>query len=204
MAGTICIRLATEADAPDMLTIYAPVVRETAISFELDPPSVAEFSRRVRNTLPNMAWLVCEIEGRVAGYAYAGPLRSRLAYQWSVETTVYVRPDFYRFGVGTAVYTSLFACLRIQGYRNAYGGIALPNPASVALHERLGFTHIGTYRKVGYKLGAWHDVGWWQLELAMLDSELDSEPKPPTPLSQIDDTKAFRDCLTRGMSKLRL
>ena len=133
------IRLATEADAKAMLAIYAPVVRKTAISFELHLPSVDEFRSRVRSTLERAPWLVCEIGGYVAGYAYAGPLRTREAYQWSVEVTVYVHPDYRRHGVGSAVYTSLFECLRFQGYLNAYGGIALPNPGSISLHESMGF-----------------------------------------------------------------
>ena len=193
------IRLATEADAKAMLAIYAPVVRKTAISFELHPPSVDEFRSRVRSTLERAPWLVCEIGGYVAGYAYAGPLRTREAYQWSVEVTVYVHPDYRRHGVGSAVYTSLFECLRFQGYMNAYGGIALPNPGSIGLHESMGFFHIGTYRNVGYKLGAWHDVGWWQLELM---SPMD-KPAPPRLLPEVLDTDEFRECLSRGLTKLR-
>ena len=115
MNETCEIRLATEADAEDMLAIYTPVVLETAISFELEPPSVDEFRSRIRSTLTRTPWLVCEINGEVAGYAYAGPLRTRAAYQWSVEVTVYVHADYRRHGVGSAVYTSLFSCLRHQG-----------------------------------------------------------------------------------------
>ena len=194
------IRLATEADAEAMLAIYTPVVLDTAISFELVPPSVDEFKSRVRSTLTRTPWLVCEIDGKVAGYAYAGALRTRAAYQWSVEVTVYVNADHRRLGVGSAVYTSLFACLRLQGFMNAYGGIALPNPASVALHESMGFSHIGTYRNVGYKLGAWHDVGWWQLEL----TKPQLEPSPPRVLPEVMASEAFRTCLSSGLTELRL
>ena len=194
------IRLATETDAEAMLEIYAPVVRETAISFELEPPSAAEFRARVRSTLAQTPWLVCEIDGQVAGYAYAGPLRARAAYHWSVETTVYVHSAYRRLGVGSAVYTSLFACLRILGYRNVFGGIRLPNPGSVSLHERLGFAHIGTYRNVGYKLGSWHSVGWWQLEL----QHGDDVPKTPAPLPHLQDTGAFRAGLSSGSDLLKL
>lgn len=193
------IRLAAEADAEAMLAIYAPIVRETAISFELEPPSVDEFQSRVRSTLARAPWLVCGIDDSIAGYAYAGPLRTRAAYQWSVEVTVYVHEDFRRRGVGSAVYTSLFDCLRLQGYMNAYGGIALPNPGSVGLHESLGFFHIGTYRNVGYKLGAWHDVGWWQLEL----SNPASAPRPPRSLPEVRNTDEFSACLSRGLRELR-
>ena len=193
------IRLAAEADTEAMLAIYAPVVRETAISFELEPPSVEEFQSRIRSTLTRAPWLVCEIDSHVAGYAYAGPLRMREAYQWSVEVTVYVHADYRRLGVGSAVYTSLFECLRLQGYTNAYGGIALPNPGSVGLHEGMGFFHIGTYQNVGYKLGAWHDVGWWQLEMKTPSEE----PAPPKLLPEVQHTDEFRECLSRGLTKLR-
>ena len=194
------IRLATEADAEDMLAIYAPVVRDTAISFELEPPSAEEFRSRIRSTLTRAPWLVCEIDGDTAGYAYAGPLKTRAAYQWSVEVTVYVHEDYRRHGVGSAVYTSLFECLRLQGYVNAYGGIALPNPGSVGLHESMGFFHVGTYRNVGYKLGAWHDVGWWQLEI----TSPSVDPTPPRLLPEIRDSEEFRRRLTTGLAKLRL
>ncbi len=193
------IRLATEADAEAMLAIYTPVVLETAISFEIEPPSLDEFKTRIRSTLARTPWLVCEIDGDVAGYAYAGALRTREAYQWSVEITVYVHADYRRLGVGSAVYTSLFDCLRLQGFMNAYGGIALPNPGSVGLHESMGFFHIGTYRNVGYKFGAWHDVGWWQLEL----THPDTEPSPPKPLPALLDTEEFRNCLKAGLTELK-
>ena len=193
------IRLATESDAEAMLAIYTPIVLETAISFELEPPSVDEFRSRIRSTLARTPWLVCEIEGVVAGYAYAGPLRTRAAYQWSVEVTVYVHADFRRHGIGSAVYTSLFDCLRLLGYWNAYGGITLPNAGSVGLHERMGFFHIGTYQNVGYKFEAWHDVGWWQLELAPLPDE----PALPKLLPDIQDTREFRECLSAGVARLR-
>ncbi len=194
------IRLATEADAEAMLAIYSPVVLETAISFELEPPSVEEFRSRISSTLARTPWLVCEIDGKVAGYAYAGPLRTRAAYQWSVEVTVYVHSDFRRHGVGSAVYTSLFDCLRLLGYWNAYGGITLPNAGSVGLHERMGFFHIGAYRNVGYKFGNWHDVGWWQLELAPLPDE----PALPKLLPDIEDSVEFRECVSSGLQMLRL
>ena len=107
---------------------------------------------------------------------------------------MYVHPGFRRLGVGSAVYTSLFECLRLQGYRNAFGGIALPNPGSVKLHESLGFIHVGTYANVGYKLAAWHSVGWWQLEL----QSAAGQPQPPVALPQLRDTEALTSCLLRG------
>ena len=194
------IRLASEGDAESMLAIYAPVVLETAISFELEPPTLDEFQSRVRSTLTRTPWLVCEIDDDVAGYAYAGPLRTRAAYQWSVEVTVYVHENYRRHGVGSAVYTSLFDCLRLLGYWNAYAAITLPNPGSVGLHEEIGFFRIGTYRNVGYKFGAWHDVGWWQSELGPMPEE----PAPPVLLPDLQDSDEFRHCMSRGIAKLRM
>jgi phosphinothricin acetyltransferase len=198
MAATI--RLARESDTPQMLSIYAPVVRETAISFELEPPAEDEFRRRVTDTLRRTPWLVCEERGDIAGYAYAGQYRARAAYQWSVEVSVYVSAAHRRRGVARALYASLFECLRVQGYYRAYAGISLPNAASVELHERLGFGSIGAYRSVGYKLGKWHDVGWWQLALR----ESGSSPSPPLPVQDMSDSPRWRRALESGAGLLRL
>jgi L-amino acid N-acyltransferase YncA len=159
------IRLATADDADDVLAIYGPVVRDTAVSFELEPPSREEMSQRIRSTLERTPWLVAE-EGRpVWGYAYAGPFRARPAYQWTTEAAVYVHPGHRGKGVGRALYTALLAALRSAGYRSVVGGITLPNAASVALHESLGFRPVGAFKAAGFKLGGWHDVGFWQIEL---------------------------------------
>ena len=135
-------------------------------------------ARRVERCLARTPWLVAEREGVVVGYAYAGAHRDRPAYQWSVETSAYVRDDAHRGGVGRALYAELFALLARQGFRNAYAGITLPNDASVGFHEACGFTRVGVYRGVGYKLGAWHDVLW--LERALLPRV--SDPQLPIPL----------------------
>ena len=168
------IRLAIVDDAPQIHAIYAPIVAETAVSFELEPPSVEEMSQRIETTLFTLPWIVCE-QGGIIGYAYAGVFRSRPAYQWTVEVSVYVHADHRGKGVARALYISLFECLRVQGYRTALAGIALPNSASVALHEGLGFRSVGVFHHVGYKLGAWHDVGWWELLLQRLP---DPPPRP--------------------------
>jgi len=171
------IRDASTADAEALLGIYAPAILESAISFETDLPPVEEFGARIARTLAKTPWLVCEEKGAIAGYAYASEHRERKAYRWSVEVSVYVAASARGRGVGRALYTELFAILRRLGYVNAYAGITLPNPASVRLHELLGFAPVGVYRKIGYKFGAWHDVGWWQLALG----EHPREPRPPTP-----------------------
>ncbi len=159
------IRFAAETDATQILDIYAPIVTDTAISFEEVPPSRPEMAGRIRNTLELYPWLTCEEAGRVLGYAYAAGFRSRPAYQWSVEVTAYVRPEAQRKGVGSALYTCLLEILRIQGVINALAGIALPNDASVALHERFGFRPVGVLQDVGFKLMQWHDVEWWALRI---------------------------------------
>ncbi len=157
------LRLATKDDAAEIAAIYRPVVAFTPISFETEPPDAREIEHRIQDTLPAYPWLVCDADGRVAGYAYATRHRTRAAYQWSVDTSVYVHQDWRRCGIGQALYTSLFRVLAAQGYFNAYAGITLPNAESVGLHESVGFQSVGVYRKVGYKFRVWHDVGWWQL-----------------------------------------
>jgi L-amino acid N-acyltransferase YncA len=147
---TTIIRLATPADAPGVQAIYAPVVHETAISFELEPPTVEEIRQRIVKTLERWLWLVCERRGDILGYVYAGQHRTRPAYQWSVDVSAYVHASARRLGVGRALYHSLFSLLALQGFYQAYAGITLPNPASVRLHESLGFQPVGVYRAVGY------------------------------------------------------
>ena len=169
------IRPAVGVDAVEMLAIYAEFVTHTAVSFETEVPSPAEFQQRIADYSAHAPWLVCEAGRRVAGFAYGSRHRERAAYQWSVDVTVYVHGDFRRRGIGVILYRNLFRSLRAQGFCTAYAGITLPNPASVVLHESLGFKPVGVYEGVGYKLGSWHDVGWWGLRL--------QEPlQPPQPL----------------------
>ena len=193
------IRLADEADAGAMLAIYAPYVRETAISFELEPPSEGEFRRRVRSVLEAGLWLLCEAGGNALGYAYAGRFHERRAYRWTVEVTAYVQADHHRKGVGLGLYTSLLGCLALQGFRSAVGIIALPNPASVGLHERMGFAPAGVLRTVGYKHGRWHDVGWWQRALGAHGSS----PEPPRPRASVQGDAEWRRALEAGVALVR-
>ena len=175
------IRLAHEGDARPIAAIYGAIVRETPISFEVEPPDDAEIAQRIRQTLVQYPWLVYERDGRVVGYAYASQYHVRAAYQWSVNVTVYIDERCRRAGVGRALYTSLFRILVKQGYYNAYAGITLPNPGSVGLHEAMGFVPVGVYRLVGFKFGRWHDVGWWQLAL----QEKIDVPALPRPIAEI-------------------
>jgi len=193
------IRLATERDAEQVAAIYAPNVTDSIISFESEPPSADEMNRRIEVTLERYPWLVCERQGRVLGYAYGGSHGSRAAYQWSVDVSVYVHWEAQRAGVGRALYTSLFAALKLQGFYNAYAGATLPNPASVGLHESVGFRVVGVYRGVGYKLGAWHDVVWWHLPLR----ERVADPDPPAGLHSVLGLEEWEAVLRHGLPLLR-
>jgi phosphinothricin acetyltransferase len=175
-------RIATPADAAAMLKIYAPYVANTSITFETEVPSESAFAERIKHYLTEWPWIVCEADGKVVGYAYASRYRERIAYQWSVECSVYVHDDYMRAGVARKLYTSLFAILKKQGYRNVYAVINLPNERSVAFHEKMGFSWFATYEQVGYKLGQWKNVGWWRLII----NAFDDEPEAVLPFGKMD------------------
>jgi len=165
------VRDAAEAgDAAACAAIYAPYVRDTAITFELDPPSAAEMASRIESARKTHAWLVAEDEGRVVGYAYGGEYKSRAAYQWSCEVSVYIARGRHRSGTGRALYEELLARLADRGYHMAVAGMTLPNEASAALHKAMGFTEVGTYKKIGWKNNNWHDVAWTQRPLNTRES----------------------------------
>jgi phosphinothricin acetyltransferase len=197
---TARIRPARESDGTAVAAIYRPSVDGSVISFEIDAPSAAVMARRIVETSRAYPWLVCEVDGHVAGYAYASRHAERAAYRWTVNVSVYVEAAFHRRGIGRALYRSLFAILAAQGYRLACAGITLPNAASVGLHESLGFTPVGVYRAVGYKLGAWRDVGWWQLALARDDGRPPSEPIEMAAVEARPDWPALLAC---GETSLR-
>ena len=176
------IRVAATDDAVAILKIYAPYIENTSYTFETEVPSIESFQERISNYLLAYPWLVCEINGAIAGYAYGSKHRERIAYQWSVEASVYVHDDFQRMGVGQALYTALIEILKLQQFRNVYAVINLPNDKSVAFHEKMGFEYFATYRNVGYKLGKWKDVGWWERQL----NEYAAEPSTPTKFSEMD------------------
>jgi phosphinothricin acetyltransferase len=175
-ADPVTVRLAGGADAADCAAVYAPFVRDTPVSFEESPPSAEGMQAKIEANLMQLPWLVAQRSGAFAGYAYATPHRSRAAYRWAVDTSVYVAAEARRSGVGGVLYRALFAVLSAQGYQRAYAGIALPNPASVGLHEAVGFVPVGVYERVGFKLGRWHDVGWWARTLR--DDPVPTEPIP--------------------------
>lgn len=192
-------RFAEEADAAAIQAIYAPYCESSAVSFETSAPSVDEMGRRIRRTSQQFPWIVGELDRSLLGYAYGSQHSERAAYQWSVDATVYVSPQAQRIGLGRALYTSLFRILALQGYYKAYAGIALPNPASVGLHEAVGFEPVGIYRGVGYKLGRWHDVGWWQISL----QPESAEPSPPHGIQEIRHSPAVQEALKAGELSVR-
>ena len=162
---TRMVRSAGPADAAAIAEIYRPYVTDSCVSFELEPPDEAEMARRVEKVIEWAPWLVCEVDGRVVGYAYASRHRERAAYQWSVEVSAYVRPEVQRGGIARLLYDELFAFLVRQGFYSAFAGITLPNDASVAFHLSMGFTLVGVFHKIGFKHGRWHDVGWYERAL---------------------------------------
>jgi phosphinothricin acetyltransferase len=155
-------------------------------------------TQRMRTISQHYPWIVCEWDGEIAGYVYATKHRERAAYQWSVDVSAYMDAQRRRIGLGRALYTALFRVLVLQGYYKAYAGATLPNPGSVGLHEAMGFQPVGVYREVGYKMGAWHDVIWWQLKLQTLS------PTPETPKSihRLHNTAELLDALAGGLKLL--
>jgi L-amino acid N-acyltransferase YncA len=166
-------------DASGCAAIYAPHVEASPTSFEEDAPSAEEMAARIERVSTSHPWLVAERDGEPLGYAYACAHRERPAYRWATDVSVYVAEAQQRQGIGRALYEELFARLRLQRFRVACAGITLPNEASVVLHERLGFRAIGVYRGIGWKAGAWRDVGWWQLDLIPSGNEPPAEPLEP-------------------------
>jgi L-amino acid N-acyltransferase YncA len=170
------VRSAAERDAEACAAIYAPYVTDTAISFETRPPSAAEMAQRISAASRTHAWVVLEDEGRVVGYAYGVPFHTRAAYRWACQVSVYLERGRRRTGGGRALYEALLLRLAGRGFRIATAGMTLPNAASVGLHRAMGFESVGTYRRIGFKHGAWHDVAWMQRVLA----HGDDPPTEPT------------------------
>jgi L-amino acid N-acyltransferase YncA len=171
------LRLAEAGDAAQIAAIYAPFCLETAVSFETAAPDEAAMRDRIQTLTQRYPWLVAVSgSGNVLGYAYAGKHRERAAYRWSVDFTAYLAPEAKRRGIGTELYRVLVKVCQALGYCRAFAGITLPNEASVRLHEKIGFRPIGVYRRVGFKQGRWHDVGWWSLDL-LPEEDAPREPR---------------------------
>jgi L-amino acid N-acyltransferase YncA len=187
MGNKFTFRLITEADAVEVLEIYKPYVRDTIISFEYEVPTLDDFLRRIKVVSLEYPWLLCLQDDKIVGYAYASKHRDRTAYQWSVDSAVYLSPAVHRKGIARILYESLFSLLRLQGFFNVYAGISLPNEKSVGFHEAMGFEEIGVYKKTGYKHGSWHNTAWFQLGLT---EHLENPPKPKK-ISEIVESAAF-------------
>lgn len=176
------IRVVRDADAQAMVEIYRPSIEQSAISFEIAVPSADEMRERVDSCLQQFPWIVDESEGRVRGYAYAAPYHARAAYRWAAIVSVYVGEGFLRQGVAGQLYRVLFSLLQEQGIRQVLAAIAVPNPASQQFHESLGFRKVGEMPDVGYKLGQWQSMGWWQRALG---EGAESSPDAFVPFTQI-------------------
>lgn len=179
------LRPVRDSDATRLAEIYAPYIEGSVVSFELTAPDAAEMATRLQRIAPTYPWLIAELDGTVVGYAYACENRTRPAYRWGVEVTIYLHQQAHGTGVGRRLYGALFALLRLQGFINAYGIITLPNAASVGIHESLGFKQAGIFRHAGFKNGSWLDVGWYQLTL----NEPPQEPGEPIPFAKIEAGK---------------
>jgi L-amino acid N-acyltransferase YncA len=193
------IRLATPGDARQIAAIYAPYVTDMPTSFELVPPDESEMQSRITKILRQNPWLVYMDDGDVLGYVYASPHGERAAYRWSVDVTVYIHKNQRRRGIGKALYYSLFAILRAQGYITAFAGVSLPNDSSVGLHEAMGFTPVGIYRNTGFKFGKWHDVGWWQMPLG----KYTDNPTEPIGVEEVQTMVGWEKMLMSGMVFIR-
>lgn len=196
----ITIRPATVADAAQMLAIYAPYVRDTTVSSEYEPPSIEEFCARIEAFTEKLPWLVCRVDGAVAGYGYASPHRTRAAYQWSVETSIYVAEGFHRRGVAGALYGALFELLTRQGYYNIYVGITSPNERSIKFHSAMGFVISGSYQDSMYKFGQWRDVLW----MAKALRPHDTPPHPTMPWPQLGALPFVQGVLDTAAKSIRI
>ena len=161
------IRDGSEADGAGCAAIYGPYVTGTAVTFETEPPGAGQMAERIAEAIDTHAWVVLEEDGRVCGYAYGARFKHRAAYRWSCEVSVYVELGRRRTGAGMQLYAALFERLEARGFRIAVAGMTLPNEASVGLHRAMGFEPVGTFRNIGYKFDAWHDVFWTQRPLAL-------------------------------------
>lgn len=195
------IRLAEKRDVPGILEIYAPFILNTAVTFEEEVPDEKSFWERIQGIMTELPFLVCEIDGRIAGYAYASGYRSRASYRWSKEVSVYIHPDFQRKRVAHALYTSLNQIVQFQGIADLLAIITMPNESSVAFHEHFGYSKCAEFKNVGYKLNQWQNVGWFDLFLQ-------DETKPPCeriiPLNEVVGLPVFQKAIENGLSVLKL
>lgn len=177
------IRFAKTEDAENILNIYQKYITDTAVTFEMEVPTVLEFQNRMCKIMEQFPYLVCEMDGKVVGYAYASKHRERAAYQWSADLSIYIEETYHRQHIATMLYDKLIDLLKIQGYYTAFAGVTSPNPNSEAFHEAYGFETVGVFHNVGYKLGQWRDVKWYSLQL----TDYRELPTAPRSISDITD-----------------
>ena len=194
------IRLAEKRDVPGILEIYSPFVLNTSVTFEEIVPDEDSFWERIQGIMAELPYLVCEINGRIAGYAYASGYRSRASYRWSKEVSVYIHPDYQRKRVAHALYTSLNETVRYQGIADLLAIITMPNEPSVAFHEQFGYRKCGEFSKVGFKLGQWQNVGWFEL---FLQDESQAPKNPILTLNEISGLPIFQEAIRKGLEKLK-
>jgi L-amino acid N-acyltransferase YncA len=198
MMNNHSIRLITESDASEVLKLYEPYVVNTIVSFEYEVPAIDEFVQRIKTNTIDYPWLVSLNNEIITGFAYASRHRYRTAYQWSAESTIYLSSGFQGKGIARVLYETLFSLLRLQGYFNVYAGVGLPNEKSVGFHKALGFEEIGIFKKIGYKLGNWHDTYWFQLQI----TEQVSNPPTPKKLNEILEDDAFKKIMVTANEKI--
>lgn len=177
------IRLASITDSEEILEIYAPYVQNTAISFEIEVPTIQEFSKRIENICKQYPYLVYMSNNKIVAYAYASKHRERAAYCYNVDVSVYASLEYHGKGIARRLYKCLFAILMEQGYYSAYAGYTVPNEKSMKFHEKFGFTYVGTYEKVGYKLEEWYDVTW----MGKTITDYTQKPKPLKSMSELPE-----------------
>lgn len=199
MSDKMRIRLAGKEDAAAILRIYETYIKNTRVTFEIEVPTVSEFEARMERITVQFPWLVCEVNGEIAGYAYGSKHGERAAYRWSADLSVYINEKFHRRGIATALYHGVTELLRRQGYFTVYAGVSTPNPKSEAFHEALGFRNLGEFKNVGYKLGAWCGVAWYELPLA----EYVAEPEEPCAIGTLMEREAWEDALAEAEALLK-
>ncbi len=192
------IRIATPKDGEALLNIYKGYIENTAITFETEVPFVEAFSKRIENTLPHFPWLVCEVDGVVAGYAYASKHGERAAYQWSADLSIYVNEKYHRKHIAQALYWALEETLKLQGYYTVFAGVTTPNPKSEAFHTAYGFDIVGVFENVGYKLGEWRGVKWFRYTL----TDYQKEPAPPKAFGDVKNAEVFEGILREAEERV--
>jgi len=179
------LRLAKPEDAEKILKVLAPYIRDTAINFEYEVPDTEEYAKHIESISRKYPYIVCEIEGEIVGFAYASAHRSKSAYMWNAELSVYVDKDYLRLGIGHSLYSALIDILKLQNFENVYGVVTIPNENSEWLHRSMGFELVAVYRKTGFKLGRWHDVAWY---VKYIGNHI-TPPRPVIPIVDLNESE---------------